>query len=640
MTQNIRIFVLVGCLVIFTFNRLQAQNTDVLEPWLDLIQEDPTLAEILTELVENPININRAQEHDWQKLPLITQEEIDSILTLRHQKGLFRSLNEIKKIIGKEKFQRLKPFLTSQTKRVIHFKITQRNYWLVENPSQISEQNFMGSPIYNLTRLQYKAPKNWQFGLIAQKDIGERDFTDYWNMSLLYQTKQWQLIAGSFYLQTGQGLLFASPFGKVKSSLVMLPFKNPKNVAQPYWGSSENFALNGICFSGHFFNNSIAIFGAHNLRDGRYNSRTLKIIGFDYSGYHRTPNELSKKDLISEKMIGASFKKRLFTNLKIELTGLKIHFTPGIEFNNQNVSFSELRRNYYHFNGNQILLGSFAYSLNFEKLHFTGEVAKGYHSGSALVQGLWFGNKKFKSGLLFWHLSKNFQSPYGRVLGDVNPFPRATEGLYLALSWVKFNWRIHFYKFFSKDLWRNYASNFPNFKDELFFELHYKLGQGLFLFRWRQKSVTTNQVELLTTNNLRLQFTFWINDKVQFKTRVESSSLRRHKEKGVLTFQELKIPFNKHLSIATRISFFKTDSWKTRLYEYESDVPGSFANFANYGQGFKWYVYFKWAVLKYLKLWLKFRYLKINDRHPTDIDFGRSEQNLDRLIRLQAEIFF
>ena len=52
--------------------------------------------------------------------------------------------------------------------------------------------------------------------------------------------------------------------------------------------------------------------------------------------------------------------------------------------------------------------------------------------------------------------------------------------------------------------------------------------------------------------------------------------------------------------------FFRTDSYDSRLYEYENDLPGLMKNVGLYGKGVRWYALAKGRVLGKVHLSLKY----------------------------------
>ncbi|MHB2154455.1 hypothetical protein ACX8XN_08655 [Calditrichota bacterium GD2] len=639
----IKIFPLWLFLVFVGFSFSLAQQADALEPWLDLIKEDPAIAEALADLLENPVAVNRAERHDWQRIPLLTSEDIDSILARQSRQGAFRTVRQIAKIIGKEKFKRIRPFLILRAPKSKSLQVVQRNYWNVQTPHDGEIDKFLGNEIYSLTRVQYQVKsgkRHWKAGMVLQKDVGERQYNDYWNAMLAVNFKKGRLTFGSFYLQLAQGLLFSSPFGRMKSSMAMLPFQANKIVVRTYLGSAENFAQTGVCFTGQpFHGTELALFWSLNLRDARYNPQTKKITGFDFSGYHRTVLEEARKDLIMEKIAGFSFKRTIGKNGGLTLSVAGFDFNPPIEFNAQNVTFNELRKDFYHFSGNQILLGSMAYDFRIAALRLAGELAAGKNGGTGITQSVWLEDETFRSGVMFWNLTPNFQSPYGRVFDWNSPFPQAVRGIYFALAWQNNHLRIDFYKLLVQNLWRTYRQQFPPLKDEWLLNLNYAFRSGQLELRWRERSSDAtpeaSTIARQSVRGLRLQLKIPIEKRLESTTRLELAWLNHPAEKGALSFQELRWNFRRRLSLVGRVTFFRTPSYGTRIYEYESDVPGSFANFPLYGEGFKWYVRMGGRPFQRLGVWFKFRYLRLNDPVLTDIDYGRQQSKTDRLFRLQ-----
>jgi hypothetical protein len=60
--------------------------------------------------------------------------------------------------------------------------------------------------------------------------------------------------------------------------------------------------------------------------------------------------------------------------------------------------------------------------------------------------------------------------------------------------------------------------------------------------------------------------------------------------RGLLFFQEVTADLGSRLSLSARAVAFHTDSYESRVYEYEADVPGAYASPALYERGFRWYV--------------------------------------------------
>ncbi len=86
------------------------------------------------------------------------------------------------------------------------------------------------------------------------------------------------------------------------------------------------------------------------------------------------------------------------------------------------------------------------------------------------------------------------------------------------------------------------------------------------------------------------------------------------------------------------LTFFESDSFDSRLFQYENDLPGVLTNRALFGRGNRWYFLAKYQPAK------KFAaYLKYSETYRDDVDVigTGSDQiygNLDRRVGVQLEM--
>ena len=118
------------------------------------------------------------------------------------------------------------------------------------------------------------------------------------------------------------------------------------------------------------------------------------------------------------------------------------------------------------------------------------------------------------------------------------------------------------------------------------------------------------------------------------------TKLKRGNETGRYFFQDIKYKFLTGLLMNARVTFFQTDSYASRLYEYENDLPGSFSNYALYGRGYTWYVLFKWQPVEKLSFHLKFRYFHRDQEDMRGSYLFRERTDIKRSIRLRIKLRF
>ena len=101
--------------------------------------------------------------------------------------------------------------------------------------------------------------------------------------------------------------------------------------------------------------------------------------------------------------------------------------------------------------------------------------------------------------------------------------------------------------------------------------------------------------------------------------------LTGHREEGLLAYQDIRTHLFPRLLLNARVIVFHTDSFDSRVYEFESDVPGALNNPGLYGKGYRWYVTTRFEISPSLDLWLKYGHtvkegVKVLSSGPNQID--------------------
>ena len=111
-------------------------------------------------------------------------------------------------------------------------------------------------------------------------------------------------------------------------------------------------------------------------------------------------------------------------------------------------------------------------------------------------------------------------------------------------------------------------------------------------------------------------------------------------EKGILIFQDVKYALTSSLSFSGRIVFFQTDSYNSRVYEFENDLTGVMTNPALYGDGMRWYIVAHYNTSFGLSLSMKYSELI----KPNEKTLGSGEtlinSNVDNRLSFQLDFKF
>ncbi|MBD3225769.1 MAG: hypothetical protein GF313_13655 [Caldithrix sp.] len=641
------IFTVFIAIVISPANVL-GQTDSLLAQWAEFLEEDSEALERIQEWQERPIYLNNADRNDLLLIPFLTTQQVDSILAFRDREERFRSKRQLSAIIGRDLYALIKELVTAAKPRYRH-----RGYFIHKNHLQIEalqtvrENNYRGDFVYDYNKFYYKIPGGLDMGFITQKDIGEKSYLDYWNGILTYQSDTYQVILGNYYIKWGQGLMYYSPFGSQKSAMVTIPFRQSYNGGRATLSSSENSNLFGgyVQFSPHI-SITLALFYSNNERDVRFADDDETIIGVNYTGYHRTISELLKRNQLKEQIVGCGLTQTI-PYAQFSILYAQYVYQPAIRNDSEVITPQEHQRQYFKFSGHQLKTASISYNADHHNIALSGEAAFSDLGSPAFTQNLFVNGDVLKAGIKYWRVSKNFQSPYGRMFDDRSAFPQAEEGMYGALYVEPAEpLEIKLYKIMKSDLWRSYFNPLPRQSNEWLMQTDYRFHNGLLTARLRRKHkqdyITDESGRTLRTPFAqyltRLQIEYNISRQWRWRSRWAFTLVDDSDEKGAYYFQDLRYRFQDMLYIDLRWTAFQTTSYISRLYEYESDLLGSFANYPLYGKGYKWYIRIRWQPLSRVQTWLKYRYFNIIDRQP-DIPVFDVQSVLKRELRFQIKFY-
>ena len=171
---------------------------DIFEQYAAETEEEmdfETFYEELMELAESPIVLNSATKEQLEKLPFLSDVQIENILSYRYSFGLFNSLFELQLIDGLDMtdIRRLLPFVVLgesqlKTKKIYKYDLLKygKNQLFLRFDKGIepkagyqsiegeTESVYLGSSLYNSVKYQYRFKDRIKVGLTMEKDAGEQ----------------------------------------------------------------------------------------------------------------------------------------------------------------------------------------------------------------------------------------------------------------------------------------------------------------------------------------------------------------------------------------------------------------------------------------------------------------------------------
>lgn len=635
----------------------------------------------------NPININSDNEEELFRLPLLNEQQIKNIQQYKQQFGALSSLYELIVIEGfneefitliepyiifseqpLEKFNIKRAFKYGRTNVTTKYqRVLQEQQGFAKVSDSIKQLSpnkyFIGSPDALMIKAQFKYKHFLRFGFVTEKDPGEALFPkqdtlpkgfDFYSFHFMLNdigiVKQ--LAIGDYRVQFGQGLTIWNGFTMGKSANYLLSRKRGDAI-RPHSSANEYAFMRGAATTISLKKFDLTAFFSKTKRDANTNiiKDTISgdeemIVSIQQTGYHRTPNEIAAKNAVDEIAFGG----RLAYNLpRLRVATSVVHLGYNHDFADQNALYKMF---YPSLKSNTF--ASIDYSANYKTLTLYGEAAKQFDAGFAVLQGVNFvPDPRLSFSAIFRNFEKNFYNPLSNAFGQ-NTNNTNERGMYIGVQTTPFQKIIlTAYADFYKYTWLKYRVDAPSHGKELATQLTYNISRrGDLFFSYRNienpinfnpENLKLNKVISTTREYFRVQLNYKPLSWLKIQNRVElvkRTAENNQKEYGYLIFQGLQIsPVNKNWSIYMRYVLFDTDSYDTRLYTFENDVPGTFSVPALSGNGNRFYVMFRSKINSSTTIYLRYSNSFYNDRDVissglTEID-GKNKSEVKAVLNFR-----
>tara|TARA_R110000868_G_scaffold383578_12_gene650773 strand:- start:24110 stop:26164 length:2055 start_codon:yes stop_codon:yes gene_type:complete len=630
------------------------------------------LSQFLEDLAANPININSAGISELLQVPGFNLLIARAVIDYRKSKP-FESVQELKEVrgVGSVTFKRISPYVTmgGSTDRFRNL-YTSPAYWLSGNKIEVLsryQQNiedqegyirpdslggYVGSPVKYYQRFRVQS-NHLSLNLTQEKDAGETlngitgfDYNS-WHLALTNNGNLKSLVIGDYSLSFGQGLVIwtGGAFGKGREVTGTIS-KNERGL-RPYGSAQET----------DFFKGAAATYGEQIQLTAFYSNRprTASEIQGDTtrfpssSGFHRTQSEIDRRNNIDQQTFGGRIKADTPIGL-IGLTGYRTEFSTYIGKGN---SLSDL----YAFEGNSnSVLGIDYRGLIGSSLVF-GEVARSENGGIGGVAGI-EAPIGFRTdlALLYRNYQKDFQSFLGTGFGEISGDPNNESGLYIGLkhqfeNGYSIGGYVDQYSFKAPRSGTTQSTKGYDVLGLVEGSITRNLDAYILIRNEIKDDEYTIQNELGREEqvlgkekraSVRLQTEYQVSRKVRLRSRgefVRYQSPGEEWESGFLVYQDLRLQLSSKFQIDTRVSLFGTDSFSTRVYQFENDLLYVLSNVALSDRGQRMYAVAKYKVNEVLQIWIKYAQTVIEDAQTLSSGLGEVVGNTKSFIGIQARIY-
>ncbi|MCX7875734.1 MAG: helix-hairpin-helix domain-containing protein [Melioribacteraceae bacterium] len=617
-------------------------------------QDESYNYDVLEYLTENPILLNNASIKDLLKIPFINLTTATAIIRHRNLLGGIYDVDQLKFIEGVsfETIEKILPFIKLGDEQPLSFteifeskiediklNIRSRGIYDLQKEEAFRTGKFPNSrwKIYNRFFTEYS--NKFRVGALIEKDPGEKNLNDFTTFHL--QLKNLDLInnivIGDYIFEFGQGLALWSRYAFSKGSEVVdiLP-RNSRGIV-PYLSTDENQFFRGVALTTNLSQFSLSAFFSSRFLDASVDSTSNLITALRIDGLHRTENEIRKKDNVNEKLFGAALEITFEEYGNLNFLFYKSLFSNSF-FKNSILDPDENQFNYF----------STSYSFGYNKFNLTGETAFN-GNGLATLNSFEINiDKNFAIIFSYRNYSKEYWNIHSNGFGE-RDFAQNEIGFYsgLRLKTIYGTFNFYFDQFKFPYVSEKYPFSSKGNDLLIYYTIKpFKNSELRLRYKNEIKEIATSRNEVYSligkrTQNIRGEFIFSPITNLKLRSRLEfvnvSSPLNNLNDKGYLIFQDINYKPIKNLSLATRVIFFRTDSYDSRVYEFENDLIGVMTNPALYGDGMRWYFLIRYQTNFGFNISLKYSELyKPNEKFLGSGD-SKINGNIDNRFSLQFE---
>ena len=676
---------LTGILFLFLSTALNAQEypqrdidlatlADEIFAYQDLDLNYQELYETMAQLLANKINLNSASREELRFLNLLSEQQVQNLITYREQNGKLLSVYELQAVPGfdPETIHKIISFVRvdgSANGNVFRRMVAEPNNYLIIRcdrtletkdgfkDSETTRNKFKGQDGDVYLRFRTSKPGDFSFGFTLEKDAGEQirwnkstrqygfDFQSF-HGQLLNKGRVKNLIIGDYQAQFGQGLLLGGSFGFGKGSEAVATARRSNLGFLPYTSANETGFKRGVALTYELIP-SFYVSGFYSTlpRDASVISDSLErstVSSFQTTGLHRNEAELSGRHATREHNYGTVLNFR------------KGPVDAGIIFNSLEYSVAINRTpkpyNQFAFSGSTLRHAGIFLNYTFQNMTFFSESARTIGQGYGITAGI-LGSvtPRLDVALHVRNYQRDFHSPYANAFSE-NSVPENESGFYWG--W-KYRWSRKFSLSGYMDLfrfpWLRYRSYAPSNGHEWLLRFNYQPSKNVTMFiQVREESKVRNisdpgnnlfETSAGTRRNYCVSIDYPVSGKIKMKTRAQFSSYEKDDSvtKGMTILNDIRADLG-NLSIIGRYAIFDTQDYDNRQYVYERDVWLAYSMPAYADTGVRSYLLAEYTFSKRLTVWLRYGHTRYTNRDSigsgADAISGKEKND----VRVQARI--
>jgi len=634
--------------------QVTANNTEWMHYLEDLADSDESnpddieqLFDDLSYLSEHPFNLQTVTKQDLERLPFLTDIQIENLLYYLYKYGPVVDCYELKNVedLDFQTITYLLPFVyageadknfTNYLEKKAKQELLLRSDYTFQKKAgyqKVSEeerrahpnQYYLGEPYYLSFRYGYQY-KNIQLGIIGKKDPGEafrnehyKGF-DYYAFNLNIKNKGIleDLHLGDYRLSFGQGLVMNTNFSMGKSAGVgNINLKN-RGITR-HISTNENSAFRGVAGTLSYKKMQLYLFYSNRKYDA--NADSSFIYSFKTDGYNRVPSDIQKRKTVQIVTNGAHIQ---WLNESFRLGFTAVYYSFGGKELNPNPQ----PYNLFYLRGKNQFNSGLNYEYHNRKISFQGETAVDASGKWATINNLLINPVSSIDWVLSYrNYARDYNAFFAKALAESSTVQNET-GLYTGIRFRPFQgWELSAYMDYFRFPWLKYGVNSPSSGTDGLIELIYKLNSRIQMnLRYRYKEKYQNQIQddarstevnPYEQNRWRFQLDYKNEKGFALKTQADYNDYTSASgstagwaltQTASLAKQPSKFQFDGALA------YFHAGNWNNRIGIYEKNILYAFSFPSYYGEGLRFYSVVKWKITSALTVYCKLASTQYFDR--------------------------
>lgn len=656
------------CLLFLLFgftNILNSQNNNWREYIAQLAEEEQVSSTVIDNIYEellfledNPMNLNEVTKDQLERFPLLTSEEVTSIIHFLEDNRPVMTIYELRNVpyLSFNTIQMVLPFFTVKeldenkieitdmkdinnllkyARHEVQFRfdktLTSRAGYGEFSDSILERypnRQYQGEDFYTSLRYSFRYNDKMEAGFTAEKDAGEPFLKpsypkgyDHYGLYFILRDigKLNSLILGDYRLTLGQGLILNNDFSGSKSWGIDNIAKRTSTPKRHFSTAESNFfrGAAAVFNLGNFF---ITTFYSNKLFDANLSDKG-HITSFKVDGLHRTKSEIEKKKNSREKVIGGNINYR------------KNRFQLGISgiFNIYNRIYNPVKHTYnlYYIRGSDNYNVSIDYSYQLPGFIFAGETALAKNGAIATINSAQYRPMSDMSfTLLYRYYPVTYNALHAQAFSEGSRIQNE-NGFFLGAVFKPFKrFMVNTYIDLAKFPWWKFGVDGPSKATDFYFIGTYSLSQQSFIetrykFKRKEKNMSHPQkdnssVLPYTTNKIRIRYNNEYNNGWNLRTTVDIARYKekyKPKEEGIMISQNISYRGEKPINGDAYFAWFSTDTYNARLYSYERNLLSTFYMPFFYGKGIRLALSAKYNLASSLTFSIKAGYTYYQNRN-------------------------